>query len=158
MASSRIEAVMEHLTYTKGVVGVVLCNLEGVPISDSFQNLDRTVALQYTEMASALARQAAFLFHPVEEDSTERAKRTSQKSQRLLIEMEELNDDSMRIDDEEEDRGIRGGVPNSPVADAKNPLASLFNDILDGIRIRTRTNEVIIQCSEDFLVVVVQEV
>lgn len=154
MARSRIEAVMEHLTYTKGVLGVVLCNLDGVPIRDSFQNLDRTVALQYTEMASALARQAVLLYQQVQEDPSEVAKRGRSQSQRMF-ETVEVDDDSMKMD--EDDEGMRG-LPSSPVASIKDPLQSLFNDMLEMIRIRTRTNEIIIQCSEEYLVVVVQEV
>jgi len=155
MANARIEAVMEHLTYTKGVVGVVLCNLDGVPLRDSFQNFDRTVALQYTEMASALARQAAFLYHQIQEDPIEAAKRAAHKKQ---IENEKELEDYMGSDDDDEDNGAKGGLPSSLVFDNNNPLLTLFNDVLEGIRIRTRTNEIIIQCKDEYLVVVVQEV
>jgi len=69
--TSRIEAVIEHLTYTKGVVGVVVCTTDGVAIRDSFQQLDRSTALTYTEMASSLVRTAITLFAPDGKSSTE---------------------------------------------------------------------------------------
>lgn len=156
MANARIEAVMEHLTYTKGVVGVVLCNMDGVPLRDSFQNLDRTVALQYTEMASALARQAALLYHHVQEDPIETAKRNAHRQQ---METERELEDGMQLEEDEEDHGGRAGLPSSLILDdVHNPLQKLFNDALEGIRIRTRTNEIVIQCEDEFLIVVVQEV
>lgn len=156
MANSRIEAVMEHLTYTKGVVGVVLCNIDGVPLRDSFQNLDRTVALQYTEMASALARQAALLYRHIQEDPIEAAKRNAHRKQ---TETERELDDFTQLEEDEEDIGGKAGLPNSLILDdAHNPVMKLFNDELEGIRIRTRTNEIVIQCKDEYLVVVVQEV
>ncbi|KAH8604873.1 Roadblock LC7 domain [Trypanosoma vivax] len=62
MASERVESVLEHITYTKGVVGVVVCNNEGEPIRDSFQDLDRSRAVAYSRLAADLARDAAMLF------------------------------------------------------------------------------------------------
>ncbi|KAH9578750.1 Roadblock/LAMTOR2 domain [Trypanosoma melophagium] len=96
MAAGRVESVLELLTYTKGVSGVVVCNREGDPIRDSFQDLDRSVAVQYADMAANLARDAAPLF--------------------------------------------------------------AADDSLDLFRVRSRTNEIIIKCHEEFLLVVIQEV
>jgi predicted regulator of Ras-like GTPase activity (Roadblock/LC7/MglB family) len=57
-ASSKIEAIIEHMTFTKGVIGVVVCNSAGVPIRDSFQEVDRSRAIAYAELAAELARSA----------------------------------------------------------------------------------------------------
>eukprot|EP00796_Vickermania_ingenoplastis_P002029 gene2029-1219_t len=90
MAASRIEAVMEHLTYTKGVVGVVLCTMDGVPIRDSFQHLDRSTALTYTEMASSLARTASLLFLPVDGEAGEGDEKKKKKGAKDVIEADSL--------------------------------------------------------------------
>ena len=56
--SDRVEAVIEALTYTKGVIGVVVCTAQGIPIRDSFPDFDRSQAIQYAEVASELVRGA----------------------------------------------------------------------------------------------------
>ncbi|ESL11901.1 hypothetical protein TRSC58_00340 [Trypanosoma rangeli SC58] len=93
--AERVESVLELLTYTKGVAGVIVCNRDGEPIRDSFQDLDRTKAVEYADMAAELAREAAPLLHA--------------------------------------------------------------DDTLDSLRVRSRTNEVIIKCHDEFLLVVIQE-
>lgn len=82
--SNTIESIVEHLTYIKGVVGVVVCTLDGVPIRDTFQQLDRTTALTYAELGASLARQAALLYIPPEgekevENKEEPEKKASKK-------------------------------------------------------------------------------
>ncbi|CBH18739.1 Roadblock/LC7 domain containing protein, putative [Trypanosoma equiperdum] len=62
MTSERVESVLELITYTKGVAGAVVCNRNGEPIRDSFQDLDRNRAVAYSNMAADLARDAALLF------------------------------------------------------------------------------------------------
>lgn len=62
MAAERAEAVLESLTYTRGVLGASVCLADGTPLRDSFQHLDRSVAIAYCQMASELARTAAALF------------------------------------------------------------------------------------------------
>ncbi|ESS68575.1 hypothetical protein TCDM_13957 [Trypanosoma cruzi Dm28c] len=63
MTAERVESVLELLTYTKGVTGVVVCNRDGQPIRDSFQDLDRKRAVEYADMAAELAREAAPLLY-----------------------------------------------------------------------------------------------
>ncbi len=57
-SSEKIESIIEQITYTKGVVGVVVCTTSGVPIRDSFQDVDRSQAMAYAELGSELARAA----------------------------------------------------------------------------------------------------
>lgn len=130
--SNRIESVMEHLTYTKGVVGVVLCTMDGVPIRDSFQNLDRSMALRYTEMASSLARQASLLFSPSTEDLSPRP---------------DIEKNSREGAEEE-------GKKSSKKKDEPLPRGG---DALELLRVRTRMNEIIVKSSDEFLIIVVQE-
>eukprot|EP00758_Cryptobia_borreli_P007205 Tbor_TRINITY_DN5258_c1_g1::TRINITY_DN5258_c1_g1_i1::g.16657::m.16657/K10419/DYNLRB, DNCL2; dynein light chain roadblock-type len=51
-AVERIEESFDLLTYTKGVLGVVVCTLEGIPIRDSFLDIDRSQAIRYAAFAS----------------------------------------------------------------------------------------------------------
>ena len=59
MASSRIEASLEQLTYTRGVVGIVVCNTDGIPIRDTFQDMQRQEPLAYASFAADLVKNAA---------------------------------------------------------------------------------------------------
>lgn len=59
MASSRIEASLEQLTYTRGVVGIVVCNRAGIPIRDTFQDMDRQQPIAYASFAADLVENAA---------------------------------------------------------------------------------------------------
>ena len=58
MSGEKIESIIEQITYTKGVVGVVVCTTSGIPIRDSFQDVDRSQAMAYAELGSELARSA----------------------------------------------------------------------------------------------------
>lgn len=113
--ADRIEAVVEHITYTKGVIGVVVCTADGVPIRDSFQGLDRKVALTYADTAAELARQASVLC------TTNFAAASSPKDSR------------------------------------HSATAPIVPSPLEVIRVRTRNNEMIVQCDSEFLLVVIQE-
>ena len=53
-----IESIMEQLTFTSGVLGVVICNSEGIPIRDSFSDMDRSQAINYAAMAADLVKGA----------------------------------------------------------------------------------------------------
>jgi predicted regulator of Ras-like GTPase activity (Roadblock/LC7/MglB family) len=58
MASEQIENLLDSLANANGVLGVVLCTYGGLPIRDTFPDLDRTQAIQYATMAATLARDA----------------------------------------------------------------------------------------------------
>lgn len=131
--ASRIEAVMEHLTYTKGVLGVVLCTTEGVPIRDSFQHLDRSIALNYAELAANLARQAALLYLPVVDEDEEPSSKKKKKG--------------AEGDKDEGDKGSK----------SQRKTHLLEGDAVELIRVRSLMNEIIVKRGDDFLIVVVQE-
>lgn len=57
-AATRVEAAVEHLTFSPGVLGVVVCDRDGIPIRDSFQDVDRSRAVRMAEVASELCRAA----------------------------------------------------------------------------------------------------
>ncbi|CAD2215981.1 hypothetical protein AGDE_00701 [Angomonas deanei] len=80
MADERIESVMEHITYTKGVVGVVVCDREGNPIRDSFQSLDRGRATTLASLAADLVLLAAPLASLEIEKEKEKSKKEEKKS------------------------------------------------------------------------------
>ena len=126
MSSEQIEGVVEHITYTKGVLGVVVCTAEGEPIRDSFQNLDRSLAQSYATMAADLARQAACLFKPVKTGSVVAATESAKGS-------------------------LRKKSTGAPL-----PLP-ISESTVDLIRVRTLLHEVIVRCSDEFLLVVVQQ-
>lgn len=128
MSSEQIEGVIEHITYTKGVLGVVVCTVEGEPIRDSFQNLDRSLAQSYAAMASDLARQAACLFEPVKNRSSAAGAAAE---------------------------GGKAGTRKKSTA-APPPLP-ISESTVELIRVRTLLHEIIVRCSDDFLLVVVQE-
>lgn len=56
--SSKIEGILETITFSPGVLGVVVCNSDGIPIRDSFQDVDRSRAIALAEIASELVRGA----------------------------------------------------------------------------------------------------
>lgn len=124
MSAEKIEGVIERITYTKGVLGVVVCTSEGAPIRDSFQNLDRSLAQSYAAMAADLARQAAVLFAPVKSHgaAAESSSKMGAKKQTTT-------------------------PPTPPIQESSVEL----------IRVRTLLHEIIIRCSDDFLIAVVQE-
>ncbi|KAG5470767.1 hypothetical protein LSCM1_02016 [Leishmania martiniquensis] len=124
MSAEQIEGVIEHLTYTKGVLGVVVCTSEGEPIRDSFQCLDRSLAQSYAVMAADLARQAARLFAPV-------------KSQGAVAESCAKEEASKKT----------AATPSLPIKESTAEL----------IRVRTLLHEIVIRCSHDFLIAIVQE-
>eukprot|EP00744_Colponema_vietnamica_P026674 GILI01039645.1.p1 GENE.GILI01039645.1~~GILI01039645.1.p1 ORF type:complete len:102 (-),score=10.76 GILI01039645.1:74-379(-) len=62
MAASRSEGAMEQLAYINGVVGVVVATREGVPIRDSFQDLERSQAISYATMAADILATATPLY------------------------------------------------------------------------------------------------
>ena len=97
MAATRIEGSLEQLTYTKGVVGLVVATRDGVPIRDTFQDMDRSLAIAYAAMAADVVGTATPLYK------------------------------------------IKG------------------EGDVEMIRIRTRTNEVIIKCNAKYLIAIVQE-
>ncbi|KAK7198465.1 Roadblock/LC7 domain containing protein [Novymonas esmeraldas] len=124
MSLEAVEGVMEHITYTKGVVGVVVCTAEGEPIRDSFQSLDRSVAQSYATIAADLARQAALLFAPAKV------------------------------------RGGGGDAAAKPVVKKKSvsaPLPPIQESTVELIRVRTLQHEIVIRCSADYLIAIVQE-
>ncbi|KPI85877.1 none [Leptomonas seymouri] len=126
MSSEQIEGVIEHITYTKGVLGVVVCTTEGEPIRDSFQNLDRSLAQSYAVMAADLARQAACLFEPMKTHSFSCASES-----------------------------LRGAPRKKSVA--APPALPICESTVELLRVRTLLHEVIVRCSSEFLLVVVQE-
>ncbi|CAJ1034525.1 putative Roadblock/LC7 domain containing protein [Leishmania utingensis] len=123
MSTEKIEGFIEHITYTKGVLGVVVCTSEGLPIRDSFQNLDRSLAQSYAAMAADLARQAAMLFTPVKSHGA-----VAQSAAKL-----------------EGKKCIAATPP--PIQESPVEI----------IRVRTLLHEIIIRCSDEFLIAVVQE-
>lgn len=132
MSSEAVEAVVEHITYTKGVLGVVVCTNEGVPIRDSFQQLDRSVAQSYASMAAELARQAAILFQPLKTEPTRKG-----------------GDDAAAA------KGLSRKKSMSAAAAAeKIPIKEGSVEIL---RVRTLLHEVVIRSNGEFLLVVIQE-
>ncbi|KAG5471185.1 hypothetical protein CUR178_02496 [Leishmania enriettii] len=124
MSAEQIEGVIEHITYTKGVLGVVVCTSEGEPIRDSFQSLDRSLAQSYAAMAADLARQAASLFAPF-------------KSRGAAAES-----------------ATKAGADKHITAATLPPIQESTPEL---IRVRTLLHEIIIRCSEDFLIAIVQE-
>ncbi|CCW60298.1 unnamed protein product [Phytomonas sp. EM1] len=136
MAKESIEAVIEQLTYTKGVLGVVVCTADGVPIRDSFQSLDRSVAVAYAEMAAECCRGASALFA-----STIVKRNTSLKPSFPTKE------DSIVESPNNTNLGKQQPPTDAPIRESS----------LELLRIRTRMNDVIIQCHEEFLLVIVQE-
>jgi predicted regulator of Ras-like GTPase activity (Roadblock/LC7/MglB family) len=57
-ANAKIESILENITFSPGVLGVVVCNSSGIPIRDSFQDVDRSRAIALSEVASELVRGA----------------------------------------------------------------------------------------------------
>jgi predicted regulator of Ras-like GTPase activity (Roadblock/LC7/MglB family) len=57
-SSSKIESILENITFSPGVQGVVVCDRDGIPIRDSFQDVDRSRAIALAEAASELIRGA----------------------------------------------------------------------------------------------------
>ena len=55
-AAEAIENVIEQITFSPGVLGVVVCNQEGIPIRDSFSDMDRSTATNYALMAADLVK------------------------------------------------------------------------------------------------------
>lgn len=53
-----IEGVLDAISFTKGVIGVVVCTRSGVPIRDTFKGDDRSQAATYAQMGSALVADA----------------------------------------------------------------------------------------------------
>lgn len=47
-AEEKIETILEQLTYTKGVLGTVICRKDGTLLRDTFDSLDRNVASGYS--------------------------------------------------------------------------------------------------------------
>lgn len=64
--NEKIESIIEVLTFTKGVVGVVVCNREGIPIRDSFPEVDRSRAIAHAAAAAELTRTAVLLCKAVD--------------------------------------------------------------------------------------------
>ncbi|KPA84998.1 hypothetical protein ABB37_01431 [Leptomonas pyrrhocoris] len=126
MSREVIEGVIEHLTYTKGVLGVVVCTAAGEPIRDSFQNLDRSLAQSYAAMAADLARQAACLFEPMKACPVAAAPESTK------------------------------GASRKKSASAP-PVLPIRESAVELIRVRTLLHEIVVRCSEGFLLVVVQE-
>ncbi|GET91695.1 hypothetical protein, conserved [Leishmania tarentolae] len=124
MSAEQIEAVIDRVTYTKGVLGVVVCTSEGAPIRDSFQNLDRSLAQSYAAMAADLARQAAIIFAPVKSHGA-------------------AADPSSKLGAQKQ----TSTTPPAPIQESTTEL----------IRVRTLLHDIIIRCSDDFLIAVVQE-
>ncbi|CCW68433.1 unnamed protein product [Phytomonas sp. Hart1] len=134
MEDESIESIVEQLTYTKGVVGVFVCTADGVPIRDSFQNLDRSVAMAYVEMASECCRRASALFSTPIVRSPASLKAPAK------------------------DAGEGESPKKTDPAKEKPPTGGpIMESSLELLRIRTRLNEVIVQCHKEFLLVIVQE-
>ena len=58
MAAESIEETLDMLANSSGVLGVVLCTTEGIPIRDTFPDLDRSEAIRYAAIAASLCRDA----------------------------------------------------------------------------------------------------
>ena len=58
MAAEAVEDVLDSLSNTGGVIGVVVCDHNGIPARDTFQELDRGLAINYAQAAASIAREA----------------------------------------------------------------------------------------------------
>ncbi|KAG5496420.1 hypothetical protein JKF63_02722 [Porcisia hertigi] len=125
MSAEQIEGIIDHITYTKGVLGVVVCTPEGEAIRDSFPNLDRSLAQTYAVMAADLVRQASKLFGPVRPHDVAAEPSSKQGAKRTAV------------------------PPASPL-----PIQESTTEL---IRVNTLLHEIIIRCSDDFLIAIVQE-
>ncbi|EPY24496.1 hypothetical protein STCU_07151 [Strigomonas culicis] len=133
MASEKIEAVLEHVTYTKGVLGVVVCSREGEPIRDTFQSLDRSRATSLARMAAELARQAALI---------------------LALEGESVITTTTTMSVTTTASGEKG---DPKTHESKRRVPVLHKAPPELLRVRTNMYEIFVRCSEEFLLVVVQE-
>ena len=58
MADSNIEELIKSVTNHEGVKGFIIVNHEGIPIRHSFEDNDRTLAIQYSASMQFLAMKA----------------------------------------------------------------------------------------------------
>lgn len=58
MAASAIEDMLDTLSVTAGVIGVVICDADGTPIRDNFRDLDRSQAIKCAAVAAEVMRDA----------------------------------------------------------------------------------------------------
>ena len=58
MADSNIEELIKSVTNHDGVKGFIIVNHEGIPIRHSFEDNDRTLAIQYSASMQFLAMKA----------------------------------------------------------------------------------------------------
>jgi predicted regulator of Ras-like GTPase activity (Roadblock/LC7/MglB family) len=56
MSADKIEDILDGLSSTAGVIGVVICDVNGIPIRDTFAALDRSQAIAYANTAALLVR------------------------------------------------------------------------------------------------------
>jgi predicted regulator of Ras-like GTPase activity (Roadblock/LC7/MglB family) len=56
-----VEEILDALSVSPGVLGVVVCTKDGTPIRDTFAEIDRAVAIKYANIAAALIRDCAAL-------------------------------------------------------------------------------------------------
>jgi hypothetical protein len=106
----------------------VVCTTEGEPIRDSFQNLDRSLAQAYATLAADLARQAAGLFAPVK---------------------------TWAVAAGASAEGGKGASRKK--SNVSPPSLPISESTVEMIRVRTLLHEIIVRCSEEFILVVVQE-
>ena len=64
MAEETITDTLDALSSTGGVVGVVVSTANGLPIRDTFPELDRSTACAYAAFAADLTSTAKPLFEP----------------------------------------------------------------------------------------------
>lgn len=71
MAAQEIESIIEALALAKGVVGVVVCTADGIPIRDTFKKEGRAEAIGYAQAAADLVKDSSAVFRgPAGEDGS----------------------------------------------------------------------------------------
>jgi len=63
-----VEDILDALSATGGVVGLVVCTYDGIPIRDTFAELDRSIAVTYASFAADLVSTSKPLFKNTEGD------------------------------------------------------------------------------------------
>jgi predicted regulator of Ras-like GTPase activity (Roadblock/LC7/MglB family) len=71
MATEIVEEILDSLSSTGGVIGVVVCTNDGIPIRDTFAELDRSIAVTYSAFASDLVTTSKPLFSPENDGALE---------------------------------------------------------------------------------------
>ncbi len=81
-AAEAVNEKLDTLSTTAGVVGVVVCDANGIPIRDTFPDIDRSQALQYAQMANGLVQEA---WEVVKDEGGVASLRVRTKTYELLI-------------------------------------------------------------------------